>query len=310
MASELTSIYALIELDELREAGLPYTQFCPVIKLKPFDLLELKDVLKYAFLEDLKSSFCICLKIDSPAEEKDSEQWFNSLAILLAHPGYSKIGNDKIIVFSSSDHVASGNEHFRSALITAIRRHGFRYVRVISLFDSHRLLDSSQGLFFVSKNMMKNWSTALQSFQEYFINTIVPPLFFIEYYPGAIQWAMNLHKEAKHAMLLSNAATFTMAAERHQIRLRFYRVLQEKTLIQDDLMSANTYLDFLLAKSREMNESDEFEFSNLVKLKKFYYYEYEILPLWYKRFGHVIKVIMGKRTLKSLFNSNVTKYKL
>jgi len=29
--------------------------------------------------------------------------------------------------------------------------------------------------------------------------------------------------------------------------------------------------------------------------------EYESLPLWYKRFGHIIKVLTGKRTFKSLF---------
>lgn len=32
--------------------------------------------------------------------------------------------------------------------------------------------------------------------------------------------------------------------------------------------------------------------------------EYEILPLWYKRFGHIIKVAKGKRTLKSLFKND------
>jgi hypothetical protein len=36
--------------------------------------------------------------------------------------------------------------------------------------------------------------------------------------------------------------------------------------------------------------------------------EYEVLPLWYKRFGHVIKVLTGKRTFRSLFNDNVKKY--
>ena len=28
--------------------------------------------------------------------------------------------------------------------------------------------------------------------------------------------------------------------------------------------------------------------------------EYEVLPLWYKRFGHIIKVLTGKRAFKSL----------
>lgn len=52
----------------------------------------------------------------------------------------------------------------------------------------------------------------------------------------------------------------------------------------------------------------EFQKQDLAKILDFYKYEYEILPLWYKRFGQVIKVILGKRTLKSLFSDNVKKY--
>jgi hypothetical protein len=45
------------------------------------------------------------------------------------------------------------------------------------------------------------------------------------------------------------------------------------------------------------------------KINSFYYYEYEILPLWYKKIGHIIKVLQGKRRFRSLYNSNVKKYK-
>lgn len=42
---------------------------------------------------------------------------------------------------------------------------------------------------------------------------------------------------------------------------------------------------------------------------KWYYHEYEILPLWYKKFGHILKVLMGKRSFKSLFSDKVKKHK-
>ncbi len=44
-------------------------------------------------------------------------------------------------------------------------------------------------------------------------------------------------------------------------------------------------------------------------LFKWYHNEYEILPKWYKRFGHILKVLMGKRSFKSLFYDHVKKYK-
>jgi hypothetical protein len=37
------------------------------------------------------------------------------------------------------------------------------------------------------------------------------------------------------------------------------------------------------------------------EIKGWYHREYEALPLWYKRLGHIIKVLTGKRTFKSLF---------
>lgn len=45
------------------------------------------------------------------------------------------------------------------------------------------------------------------------------------------------------------------------------------------------------------------------ELQDYYKNEYEILPMWYKRFGHILKVLTGKRTFQSLFSDNVKKYK-
>lgn len=45
------------------------------------------------------------------------------------------------------------------------------------------------------------------------------------------------------------------------------------------------------------------------KINDFYYHEYEILPTWYKKIGHILKVLTGKRKFRSLFDSNVKKYK-
>lgn len=48
--------------------------------------------------------------------------------------------------------------------------------------------------------------------------------------------------------------------------------------------------------------------TTLKRLSDFYHKEYEILPLWYKRFGHLIKVFMGKRSFRSLYDDKVKKY--
>jgi hypothetical protein len=42
---------------------------------------------------------------------------------------------------------------------------------------------------------------------------------------------------------------------------------------------------------------------------EWYHHEYEILPTWYKRLGHIVKVMMGRRTFRSLFSDKAKKYK-
>jgi len=44
---------------------------------------------------------------------------------------------------------------------------------------------------------------------------------------------------------------------------------------------------------------------NFTETKNWYYKEYEVLPLWFKRLGHIVKVFQGKRKFRSLFSNNV-----
>ena len=85
--------------------------------------------------------------------------------------------------------------------------------------------------------------------------------------------------------------------------LKFY-IEKDELLTEENLWEkrALLYKDFLLL-SKEIQEKEYHE------VLDWYHNQYEILPLWYKRLGHIIKVIMGKRTFRSLFNDNVKKYK-
>ena len=96
---------------------------------------------------------------------------------------------------------------------------------------------------------------------------------------------------------------------------RLYRVLQQSR----ELSESRKKLDFSISLLQEKLDSemsyrsyyDSRESGSMKKIREiadWYDKEYEILPLWYKRFGHVIKVLTGKRTFKSLLNDNVKKY--
>jgi len=84
---------------------------------------------------------------------------------------------------------------------------------------------------------------------------------------------------------------------------QFYMEKEELEL-ERELWKKRTllYQDFL-SLSKKIQEKEYYDVIN------WYHKEYEILPLWYKRLGHIIKVIMGKRNFRSLFSDNVKKEK-
>lgn len=61
---------------------------------------------------------------------------------------------------------------------------------------------------------------------------------------------------------------------------------------------ASLYQEFL-AISKQVQEKEYFG------VIEWYHNEYEVLPLWFKRLGHIIKVITGKRKLSSLVNNKL-----
>lgn len=72
---------------------------------------------------------------------------------------------------------------------------------------------------------------------------------------------------------------------------------QENILFQQRIEINNEFMSLLRSSS----------ISNAVQLTKekeeiivWYQKEYEVLPLWYKRLGHIVKVLYGKRSLKSV----------
>lgn len=84
-------------------------------------------------------------------------------------------------------------------------------------------------------------------------------------------------------------------------------VLTNRTLKeQNNLLSEqNNYLkrelDHYKVFNKQLKEQDESE-----NILRFYHKEYEQLPLWYKRFGHILKILTGKRKLSSLYKKSNT----
>jgi hypothetical protein len=126
---------------------------------------------------------------------------------------------------------------------------------------------------------------------------------------GTLVFDFRNFREAKNRELLLAAACDHYLNEHPNLRagIESYRQLE---LLASQLQSENTELIGRLTGAEKTIDvirtkyKDDYE-----NLFKWYHNEYEILPLWYKRMGHIIKVIMGKRSFRSLFSDDVKKYK-
>jgi hypothetical protein len=98
-----------------------------------------------------------------------------------------------------------------------------------------------------------------------------------------------LTKQNTYAVMLFIAVAHNSIAEQHHHQSLLWQ------------QRAKLYVSFISLGKRISQDA-------YYGIKEWYDTEYEVLPLWYKRFGHIIKVFMGKRSLKSLFDDDSEKY--
>ena len=294
-----------------------------IIKTEELERVISKENAFSSFLFDIESSSSVhsvfslifsknnpeVFTITIPVTQRSSieDDWLNKLCLILSHYGYKRHNNKLIIgilVERDLDHFPG---MFSQKLALELSKQNFEFL-LVGLDQLKSDGNNEQPFAYfedleLADDIFYNWYKGRLTKDSSFLN-----LFY------------NVDTEAIDKVLLQKER-----AERRMMREDpiLYKLIQHdnmfakkeqllKTTIENlttDLSSKAAYLDFLLAKNSDELSNSGIDLIPSMRIKKFYHNEYEILPLWYKRFGHIIKVITGKRTFRSLFNDNVKKYK-
>lgn len=83
----------------------------------------------------------------------------------------------------------------------------------------------------------------------------------------------------------------------YHVYTQLMRITKDLQETKEQLQFSNKQLDSLKRYNAILKSEDQTR-----RILEFYHSQYEVLPLWYKQFGHIIKVLTGKRSLKSLFD--------
>jgi len=82
---------------------------------------------------------------------------------------------------------------------------------------------------------------------------------------------------------------YEMASTIDRLEFENKNIMLHNSFLKDELNNYKEHVEILKSSHQAKD------------LQTYYHNQYEILPLWYKRLGHLIKLLIGKRTFKSLF---------
>lgn len=88
---------------------------------------------------------------------------------------------------------------------------------------------------------------------------------------------------------------------KQQNSMHYLKMLREASLQQIHQIAALQKKETAVIQDPGLLKEIENLKKNRDAIQEWYLKEYEVLPKWYKRTGHVIKAFMGKRTFRSLF---------
>jgi hypothetical protein len=219
------------------------------------------------------------------------EDSFRFITSFLFFPAYLRIRDLPVINLSGSD-----PELLRES---ASRLSAYFSSQGIQSSSINRLLHAGKGenpednrVFLNKEELIQYYKGILQSDHSYNRN-----VFFFAPSLEDYQSAFNSMQQTEKNFKEHDPALYSLIGENNSLEkeLQSLRRLYACTAIE--LKNQQQYVEVL----RSGHATKE--------IQDYYTNEYEILPLWYKRFGHILKVLTGKRAFKSLYRDDVKKYK-
>ncbi len=311
MESKVSAIWIMARLEDLQSSGLMHAnnnRFSFI--LDPWNNAQINSVLKYVYTDCPDQQFAITINNDKGQDQRGNEaEWIDVLCSLLYHPDYYKVRQQSLITIFDTSKKSVNKFAFRDKILQRLKIQGFESVKMVNIDSSEIMVDQHNGIMYVSGELVKTHDFFSEKYISALVESEVPLSLFVPFSKDMVNTLSEYKTTTEEKLLLEQGKLFRLLTLIYKKSAEMEDMQRKNALLNDDIRSKNDYLNYLLTKSGDVNELDTMAYSDIARLKNYYTNEYEILPLWYKRFGHIIKVLYGKRSLRSLFNDNVKKYK-
>jgi hypothetical protein len=269
----------------------------PVAVIQYNNIGEAEAVLNNILSSNIQPAFNILISTGQPAAI--NKKWFSLIVSIIGHSAYNKFVGKQIIFFDEGKWLNVIDEFAKDLKLL-----GFKNAMPVYLGKDATTNNEAYNFIFLrssddEKQLLDKVATAMHSLSQPF------QIIFHSSYKDSSGAIQELHKYIQQHY----------KQEELQLLKKIFELNQHISGLQDTLLnreslliSKQAYLDFLLNQYPSGDDNGG-RLNEELKIRKFYHYEYEILPTWFKQLGHIVKVLMGKRSFRSLYDDKAPKYK-
>lgn len=237
------------------------------------DLANIKEF--YTAISDAKTTFPFCLYVIAPDIDENTA---NDLLAFFFFPDYTKQQGQPLIFISSE------NRSKRNSLLSdcAIKQ-GFNRINFKSIGEE--ILAEEE------ETIKQKYNALLRS-----KDTSIESLYIKINQPEDIAHLASVVTNVEEQFKKDNNDFFLLKQQNEQLATRVEELERLYNAAQQEISNLQSHNAILKSSSQATH------------LQNYYNNEYEVLPLWFKKLGQLIKVLSGKRSFRSLFNKSVKKY--
>lgn len=286
--------------DHFLDVQIPENAFIS-FKINPASIHLIESFYKKLFLSSGNNSFCLLIELNSEIKKVD-EQFATIIELLVSfsfHSKYVKTSQGNPFFLFEIDLPDADN--YISTIRKAFNDQGYKDIEVIKVYNKSTPAskDEARSVYFsVNENMDSLCSEYTNSIKQL---TSGSPLFFFMNDSRSFPELLDRIEKTETMIHESMPQTYSLLKENALLKVKQHELILEMELLQEQLNSLSNY--------RLHHSADSMYKRQITELLNFYKNEYEILPIWYKRFGHIVKVLTGKRTFRSLFDKKASKYR-
>lgn len=285
-------IIDITRVSELPNIQLPENAFLSY-KITPDNIRHLNTFYKKLFLSGNNLPFTLLINMGDGKTLTPEEFEKNIEYLVSATFHYSYIrtnGNNPLFLFESTK---ANTGAYVDILRKNLTDQGYNDIETISLDKEAICLyprENSAELFAQYSGELKKIISSGYSF------------FFFPDTPGHITNILATIAEVELSLEKNGSQIYFLLKENRLLAFK-----EQQSQIKISLLAEK--LDSLKSYHQHTNAPESRYKKQVAELMDFYNTEYEVLPLWYKRLGHILKVVMGKRSFRSLFSDKVKKYR-